>query len=72
MIERFNRTIKQQMFKFFSANNTRKFANVLDLLVDQYNNAIHSQIKLTPKAASRKENKNKVWRNIFPEFGGKT
>ena len=36
------------MFKYFSANNTRKFVHVLDLLVDQYNNAIHSSIKMTP------------------------
>ena len=35
VIERFNRTIKDKMFKYFSANNTRKFVDVLDLLVDQ-------------------------------------
>ena len=27
---------------------------------------------MTPKAASRKENENKVWKNLYPEFGGKT
>ena len=27
---------------------------------------------MTPKEASRKENENKMWRNLFPEFGGKT
>ena len=27
---------------------------------------------MTPKDADRKENENKVWRNIYPEFGGKT
>ena len=27
---------------------------------------------MTPKEASRKENINKVWRNLYPEFGGKT
>ena len=37
------------MFKYLSANNTRKFVDVLDLLVDQYNNTIHSSIKMTPK-----------------------
>ena len=26
---------------------------------------------MTPKEASRKENENKVWRNLYPEFGGK-
>ena len=43
-----------------------------DLLVDQYNNTIPSLIKMTPKEASCKENENKVWRNLYPEFGGKT
>ena len=55
-----------------SANNTRKFVDVLDLLIYQYNNTIHSSIKMSPKEASRKENENKVWRNLYPEFGGKT
>ena len=72
VIERFNRTIKEKMFKYFSSNNTRKYVDVLDLLVDQYNNTIHSSIKLSPKEASRKENENKVWRNLYPAFGGKT
>ena len=72
MIERFNRTIKEKMFKYFSANNTRKLVDVLDFLVDQYNNSIHSSIKMSQNEASRKENENKVWRNLYPEFCGKT
>ena len=27
---------------------------------------------MTPKEASRKENEDKVWINLYPEFGGKT
>ena len=69
MIER---TIKEKMFKYCSDNYTRQFIDVLDLLVDQYNNTIHSSIKMTTKKASRKENENKVWRNLYPEFGDKT
>ena len=72
VIERFNRNIKEKIFKYFSANNTTKFVDVLELLVDQYNNTIHSSIKMTPKEASRKEKENKVWRQLYPEFGGKT
>ena len=53
MIERFNRTIKEKMFKYFSANNTRKYIDVLELLVDQYNNTIHSSIKMTPIEVSQ-------------------
>ena len=72
VIERFNRTIKKEMFKYFSANNTRKYVAEFYLLVDQYNNTIHSSLKMSPTEASRKENENKVWRNLYPEFGGKT
>ena len=60
------------MFKYFSANNTRKFVDVPFLLVDQYNNAIHSSIKITQKKASHKENENKVLINLYPEVGDKT
>ena len=35
VIERFNRTIKEKIFKYFSANNTRKYVDILDLLVNQ-------------------------------------
>ena len=72
MIERFNRTINEKMYKYLSASNTRKYVDMLDFHVDQYNNTIHSSIKMTSKEASRKENENKVWRNLYPEFGGKT
>ena len=60
------------MFKYFSANNTRKYVDVLDLIVDQYNNTIHSSIKMSPVEASREVNENRVWRNLYPEFGGLT
>ena len=72
VIERFNRTIKDKICKYFSANNTRKYVDVLDLLVDQYNNTIQSSIKMTPAEAIRKENEHKVFRNLYPDLGGKT
>ena len=59
VIERFNRTIKEEMLKYFSANNKRKYVDVLDILVDQYNNTIDSSIKMTPKEANRKKNEKK-------------
>ena len=55
MIERFNITIKEQILNYFSTNNRRTIVDVLILLVDQYNNTIHSSIKITPKEASRKQ-----------------
>ena len=60
------------MFKYFSANNARIFVDILDVLVGQYNNTIHSSIKMTQKEVSRKENENEVWRNLYTELSGKT
>ena len=72
VIERFNRTINVKIFKYFSANSTRKYIDVLGKLVYRYNNAVHSSIKMTPVEASLKKKENKVCRNLYPDFGGKT
>ena len=56
VIERFNRTIKDNNFKYFTANSTRKYIDMLDKLVDQYNNTVHSSIKMTPVEAILKKN----------------
>ena len=72
VIERFNRAIKDNIFKYFTENSTRKYIVVLDKLVDLYNNTVHSSIKMSPVQASLTKNENKVWRNLYPEFGGKT
>ena len=55
VIERFNRTIKDKIFKYFTANSTKKYIDVLETLVDQYNNTVHSSIKMTPVEASLKK-----------------
>ena len=44
------------MYKYFTANSTRKYIDVVDVLVDQYNNTVHSSIKMTPDEASLKKN----------------
>lgn len=65
VIERWNRTMKEKMFKYFSANSTRKYIDIIDALVDQYNNTKHSSIKMTPVEASLKKNETTVWRNLY-------
>ncbi|XP_065642114.1 uncharacterized protein LOC136073811 [Hydra vulgaris] len=64
VVERWNRTMKEKMFKYFSANSTRKYIDVLDEMVNQYNNTKHSSIKMTPAEASDKKNENKIWFNL--------
>ena len=60
--------MKEKMFKYFSANSTRKYVDILDNLVDQYNNTIHSSIGMTPKEASKKRNEAKVWYNLYGDY----
>ena len=64
VVERWNRTMKEKMFKYFSANSTRKYIDILDEMVNNYNNTKHSSIKMTPLEASDKKNKNRVWLNL--------
>jgi len=66
VVERWNRTTKERMFKYFYANNTRTYIDVLDEMVNSYNNTKHSSIKMTPVEASLKENETTVFRNLYP------
>ena len=58
---------KEKMWKYFSANSTNVYINVLPDLVREYNNNRHSSIKMAPTKASKKENELRVWRNLYPD-----
>jgi transposase-like protein len=65
VIERWNRTMKEKMFKYFTANSTRQYIDVLDNMVSLYNNTRHTSIKMTPTKASIKANEKAVWLNLY-------
>ena len=67
IVERWIRTMKEKMFKYFTDNNTYKYIDVLPDLVEDYNNTVHSSTKLTPIEASKKKNELTVWRNLYPD-----
>ena len=56
VVERWIRTMKEKMWKYFSANSTNVHMNVLPDLVREYSNTRHSSIKMTPVQVSKKEN----------------
>ena len=64
VVERFNRTIKTRMFKFFTANNARRYIDVIEKIVEQYNNSKHSTVKMSPINASKKENESIVFHRL--------
>ena len=68
LVERWYTTMKEKMFKYFSANSTRKYTDILDEFVNRYNNTVHSSIKMTPTEASKRQNENQVWRNLYGDY----
>ena len=67
IVERWIRTMKEKMWKYFTDNNTYNYMDVLPDLVKDYNNTVHSSTKLTPIDASKKKNELTVWRNLYPD-----
>jgi len=60
--------MKEKMFKYFTANNTNEYIDVLDDFVDEYNNTWHSSIKMTPVEVSKIINTITVYQNSYQEL----
>ena len=65
--ERFNRTIKQQMWKMFSANNNTIYFDKIDKLLKNYNHSWHRSVKMAPLDASDIKNSNRVFANLYSD-----
>ena len=48
IVERFNRTLKTKMWKYFTAKSTNRYVDVLQSLVDGYNSSHHRSIGMRP------------------------
>ena len=51
VVERWNRTMKNRMWKMFTASNNTVYWDKTDKLVNDYNNTKHSSVKMTPNEA---------------------
>lgn len=60
VVERFNRTLKEKMWRFFTHTQNYRYIVVLPDLVFSYNNTYHRTIKTSPSQVS-KENEDKIW-----------
>ena len=68
IVERWNKTMKNKVWRMFSANNSTVYGDKLDKLVNDYDNTYHSSIKMTPTEASKKENEKKVFANLYGDL----
>ena len=62
--ERFNKTLKTSMWKYFNAKDTNKWIDILDDLVYNYNHTMHRTIGLKPSDVNE-TNKDQVWMRLF-------
>lgn len=66
VVERFNRTLKTKMWKYFTYKNTHRYIDVLEDLLCSYNNTYHRSIGMTPSEVTL-ENENVVRKRLFVE-----
>lgn len=53
VVERFNRTLKERMWRYFTHKNTRRYIEVLQDIVRAYNHTRHSSIRMQPAVVTR-------------------
>ena len=53
VVERFNRTLKTRMWKYFTFKGTHRYIDVLVDLIYSYNNSFHRTIKMTPSEVNK-------------------
>ena len=62
--ERFNRTLKTKMWRYFSFANTDRYIDILADLVEGYNNSYHHSIKMKPIDVDV-FNAQTVWKTLY-------
>lgn len=64
VVERFNRTLKGKMWKYLTPVKSRRYVNVIQDLVQSYNQSSHRSIKMAP-AEVDKDNKKIVFNTLY-------
>lgn len=64
VVERFNRTLRARMFRYFTSVGHRRYVNVLQQLVQSYNYSHHRAIRMRPVDVE-KADQNQVFRNLY-------
>ena len=67
VVERFNRTLKSRMYKYFTSKGTRKWYDVIDDIISAYNNSEHRSIKMTPIKASSTDSRT-LFNNLYSKI----
>ena len=64
MVERFNRTLKTKMYRWFEQNDTKRYVDVLPKLVGAYNDSVHRTIGMRPSSVTKAHVK-KIFAKVY-------
>ena len=64
VVERWHRTLKQRMYRYFTAHNTLRYVDVLQPLIHTYNHAYHRSIGMAPHQVTP-NTVPEVWDRLF-------
>lgn len=64
-VERFNRTLKTRMYRYFTAHHTNRWIDILQSLIGSYNNSFHRTIGMTPNEVTA-DNAQQVAQRMYP------
>ena len=64
VVERFNRTFKQRLYRYMTTYNTIKYLTVLPKLVSGYNASFHRSIGMAPRDVNQ-NNTERVWNTLY-------
>ena len=70
IVERFQRTLKTRMWKYFTHHRTLRYVDILPKLVHGYKHAYHRSIKCAPVSVTLK-NKPQVSENLYAKSDSK-
>ena len=72
IVERFNRTLKEHMWRYFTQEQTNRYLEVLPKLVNAYNHRVHRSIGMSPHDV-RKEDEQAIAKRLYGvRSGGST
>ena len=66
VVERFNMTLKQKVYLYFSAKRTRRYVDVLPDLIHSYNDSYHRSIGMAPSEVPT-DNEDQVRARLYPQ-----
>ncbi|KAF4526819.1 hypothetical protein B566_EDAN015148 [Ephemera danica] len=64
VVERFNRSLKERMWRYFTYKQTHKYIDRLNDFVSSFNNAYHKSIRMKPVQV-KESNLYEVWTNLY-------